>query len=199
MQRFHRNVLVLVLVLVLAGLAYFGAMRETLATPFTEARETLATPFTEAPKILGLSCDTFPSTFPSNWKNIEQLNVLPPCSFNFNSEVARFGNSSLWYQADGNLVIYAISDMSVVAWASNTVRWPTRLTFQADGNLVMYQNNPTNIQEEWPIWWTGTSGGCTAAGQRKTLTFQRDGNMVIYCHNADKTMTALWSSNTWIR
>ncbi len=92
------------------------------------------------------------------------------------------GRLSLYYQGDGNLVLYNIQTWQAL-WASNTSGTnPGFTAMQGDGNLVVYDASGN------PLWASNTSGNSGAF-----LVVQGDGNLVIY---ADYYNSALWASNT---
>ena len=90
------------------------------------------------------------------------------------------GRFTLYYQGDGNLVVYR--DDGVPIWASGTDGTsPGNVTMQGDGNLVMTDGYGT------PIWSSDTWGNPGAY-----LIMQGDGNLVIYRSDG----VAIWASGT---
>ena len=90
------------------------------------------------------------------------------------------GRFSLFYQRDGNLVLYRSDGRPL--WASQTSgRSAGRTVMQMDGNLVVYDAGGT------PVWASGTNGYGGA-----WLLVQDDGNMVIYSGSG----APLWASGT---
>jgi pimeloyl-ACP methyl ester carboxylesterase len=78
------------------------------------------------------------------------------------------GEYTLWYQGDGNLVLYRNSDGRPL-WATATPGPAGEAAMQGDGNLVVYSSS-------WqPQWSSGTAGH---EGAR--LAVQSDGNLVVY-------------------
>lgn len=85
------------------------------------------------------------------------------------------------YQADGNLVLYRVSDGKPL-WASDTVGALMGVCImQDDGNLVIYGPGPR------AVWDTGSS-----SNEGSSLYVQNDGNVVIY--RPDETL--VWATNT---
>jgi len=80
----------------------------------------------------------------------------------------------LWFQADGNLVIYAaghVGDPAYAPWNTGTFGNPDAfLVLQGDGNLVIYNSTVTLA-----LWNSGTNGH-----PGDCVLFQTDGNLVIY-------------------
>lgn len=92
------------------------------------------------------------------------------------------GRFSLFYQSDGNLVLYNTQTWAPL-WASNTHGTSAGFTaMQGDGNLVIYDAASN------PVWSSSTHGNPGAF-----LVVQSDGNLVIY---ADYYNSPLWASNT---
>ncbi len=89
------------------------------------------------------------------------------------------GRYRLFYQGDGNVVLYGPGD--AVRWASDRMHTPGVLVMQADGNLVAYDAGGH------PAWDSQTAGH---PGSR--LLLQSDGNLVIY----DTGDRATWASGT---
>jgi hypothetical protein len=94
------------------------------------------------------------------------------------------GRFALYYQGDGNLVLYNIQASPWQAlWASNTAGTSAGFTaMQGDGNLVVYDALGNYV------WASDTWGNPGAF-----LVVQGDGNLVIY---ADYDNSALWAGNT---
>ena len=90
------------------------------------------------------------------------------------------GRFTLFYQGDGNLVLYRSDGRPL--WASQTNgRSAGRTVMQMDGNLVVYDAGGT------PVWASGTNGYSGA-----WLIVQDDGNLVIYSASG----APLWASGT---
>jgi pimeloyl-ACP methyl ester carboxylesterase len=90
------------------------------------------------------------------------------------------GRFTLYYQADGNLVIYR--DDGVPIWASGTDGTSLgNVTMQGDGNLVITDGEGT------PIWSSDTWGN-----EGAYLIMQGDGNLVIYRPG----WVPIWASGT---
>src|SRR3989338_6247400 len=85
------------------------------------------------------------------------------------------GAYSLDLQGDGNLVLYRLSNNSVL-WATNT-NTGNELDMQGDGNLVLYNSGG------------GVSWASNTSGNGATLELQNDGNLVIYFNGSP-----LWST-----
>lgn len=97
----------------------------------------------------------------------------------YSSPLGRF---HLYFQSDGNLVLYDSTPLYHYIWTSWTVgKGGVRCVMQWDGNLVIYDANNN------PVWATNTSGN---PGSK--LVLQEDGNMVIYRSNG----TPSWCSQT---
>ncbi|MEZ5286364.1 MAG: hypothetical protein R2712_16450 [Vicinamibacterales bacterium] len=77
------------------------------------------------------------------------------------------GEFELYYQHDGNLVLYRVNDGQAL-WATMTSQ-PGEVAMQGDGNLVVYSAGGA------PLWWSGTQGHPGA-----WLAVQSDGNLVVY-------------------
>jgi len=77
------------------------------------------------------------------------------------------GEFELYYQHDGNLVLYRVNDGQAL-WATMTSQ-PGEVAMQGDGNLVVYNAGGS------PLWWSGTQGHPGA-----WLAVQSDGNLVVY-------------------
>ena len=91
------------------------------------------------------------------------------------------GQFTLYYQADGNLVLYDSSWSPF--WSSGTNgTTPGQAVMQGDGNFVIYDNSGT------PLWWTATEYSPGAY-----LVVQPDGNVVVYTASAPNA--AIWNSN----
>jgi hypothetical protein len=91
------------------------------------------------------------------------------------------GRYTLFYQHDGNLVIYKNGTQPI--WATGTDgKAPKSLNFQSDGNIVLYGYNPA-------VAWAANCHN--KAG--KYLILQNDGNLVIYTARN----RAIWATNTW--
>ncbi|MFJ4678242.1 hypothetical protein [Kitasatospora sp. NPDC088783] len=90
-------------------------------------------------------------------------------------------------QWDGDLVLYRLSDNTVL-WHSNAAGNPNAfLKIQNDGNVLVYRADGTTL-----LWSTGTfwSG-------RAYLKAQDDGNLVVYKVNGGEGIgDAIWASNT---
>jgi hypothetical protein len=78
------------------------------------------------------------------------------------------GEYTLYYQGDGNLVLYRNSNGAPLWW-SGTTGPAGEAAMQGDGNLVVYNSAGQ------PQWWSGTVGYSGA-----WLAVQSDGNLVIY-------------------
>jgi hypothetical protein len=94
----------------------------------------------------------------------------------------RSGNDrySLFYQGDGNLVLYRADGKPL--WASQTAGTaPGQAVMQGDGNFVIYDAHGT------PMWHTGTNGH-----PGSVLALQDDGNLVIY----NASGVPIWTSGT---
>lgn len=88
------------------------------------------------------------------------------------------GVYTLYFQGDGNLVLYRTNDNTLV-WTSGTGGTNANLAvMQGDGNFVLYRDST-------PIWATRTQGGVYGV----YLQMQDDGRAVIY------NPTALWNTN----
>ena len=93
------------------------------------------------------------------------------------------GKYVMFFQGDGNLVIYRSADMSVV-WSSGTYGTGANLVaMQGDGNFVIYKGagTPATI----PVWSAGTSGHSPAV-----LKLTDYGQLGVFVD------TATWSTNT---
>jgi Ricin-type beta-trefoil lectin domain-like len=89
------------------------------------------------------------------------------------------GKHILYYQTDGNLVIYR---SGVAIWHSHTNGQPAgTCSMQADGNLVIYKSAGA------AIWATGTN-----TCQANSLAMQDDGNLVLYTASGK----AVWATGT---
>ncbi|WP_282203147.1 hypothetical protein [Kitasatospora fiedleri] len=90
-------------------------------------------------------------------------------------------------QWDGDLVLYRLSDNTVL-WHSNTAGNPNAfLKIQNDGNVLVYKADGTTS-----LWSTGTfwSGGAY-------LKAQDDGNLVVYKADGGEGIgNAIWATNT---
>src|SRR5215217_3796228 len=95
------------------------------------------------------------------------------------------GRFRLTLQADGNLVLYSVSDHRAL-WSSGTQGFAVslRLIMQSDGNLVIYGPGPGG-QSVW-VSDTGVPGS--------RLVVQDDGNVVIYRPDG----MPVWATDTWI-
>lgn len=91
----------------------------------------------------------------------------------------RDGRFTLYYQTDGNLVLYQ-NGVGYI-WASWGLSAPGFTIMQNEGNLVSYNASGQ------AVWWSAQSG---VPGAR--LVVQRDGNTVIYSPDG----TATWSTGT---
>lgn len=81
------------------------------------------------------------------------------------------GQFRLWFQADGNLVLYDESTSAAI-WASDTAELDAdTLIMQEDGNLVIYEGGIFGT----PLWSTET-----ADHEGAYLVLQNDGNLVLY-------------------
>ena len=78
------------------------------------------------------------------------------------------GEYTLWYQGDGNLVLYRNSDGRPL-WYTATPGPAGEAAMQGDGNFVVYSSS---LQPQW------SSG--TAGHEGARLAVQSDGNLVIY-------------------
>lgn len=95
------------------------------------------------------------------------------------------GRFALYYQGDGNLVLYRIDVTPWQAlWASCTQTTPGFTAMQTDGNLVVYRGG-----EGGSAWATNTN---TYPGS--FLSVRDDGLAVIYRGNGGDI---LWQSTTW--
>jgi hypothetical protein len=92
------------------------------------------------------------------------------------SRTSQNGEFSLYYQGDGNLVLYRNSDGAAL-WYTSTPGPAGEAAMQGDGNFVVY-SSAGQAQ-----WWSGTAG---YPGAR--LAVQSDSNLVIY----DRYGTPLW-------
>ena len=94
--------------------------------------------------------------------------------------VSTNGVFELIMQADGNLVLYRLSNMHP-EWATGTNgKDVQRAIMQTDGNLVLYNFNGG------AVWASNTNGN-----PGSFLVMQDDGNLVIYRPNVP-----IWASNT---
>ncbi len=93
------------------------------------------------------------------------------------------GRFGLYYQSDGNLVLYNEQTMAVV-WSSGTAGRSVGFTaMQGDGNLVIYDAGGAYV------WDSGTSG---PGHEGSFMVVQSDGKLVIYTDYYD---AVLWESN----
>jgi len=77
------------------------------------------------------------------------------------------GGYRLFYQSDGNLVLYA---GGTAVWTSNTANTSAgSAAMQSDGNFVVYDGQGA------ARWFTGSAGNANAS-----LVVQNDGNLVVY-------------------
>jgi hypothetical protein len=77
------------------------------------------------------------------------------------------GGYRLFYQSDGNLVLYA---GGTAVWTSNTANAGAgSAAMQSDGNFVVYDGQGA------ARWFTGSAGNANAS-----LVIQNDGNLVVY-------------------
>ena len=92
------------------------------------------------------------------------------------------GKYQVYFQEDGNLVVYRLTDRPKKAlWGSNTVISDIgKFSFQDDGNLVIYNRAGQSV------WATGTDG------RGEYMLLQNDGNLVIY----NQAGVAIWATNT---
>jgi hypothetical protein len=96
-------------------------------------------------------------------------------------------------QADGNLVLYRMSDSKPI-WRTGTQgKGAERLVMQGDGNLVLYTGSGK------PVWASGTVGKAGSLGSFVQL--QNDGNLVIYAidvipngYNHKEVWTPVWAT-----
>ncbi len=96
---------------------------------------------------------------------------------------SRNGKFTLYYQADGNLVLYT-NGLSKALWSSRTNgTTPGKCIMQGDGNLVIY--NPANHPQ-----WSSKTGG--HPNQGIFLEVRDDGNVVVRRLNGQ----ILWQTNT---
>jgi hypothetical protein len=94
------------------------------------------------------------------------------------------GQSVLWMQSDGNLVVYKITSGGWVygGWhAATNGSGATAAYFQNDGNLVLYAGQGV------AVWSTGTNGNDCAQ-----IAVQDDGDVVIKSIDG----RVLWHTNT---
>jgi hypothetical protein len=98
----------------------------------------------------------------------------------------------LWYQPDGNLVVYQVSPQKKAIWASGTVvNNPYFVRMKTDGNLTVSHGesgpngNPIEVQK----WESKTAGHANASA-----VLQDDGNLVIY--DEKENCKAWWASKS---
>jgi hypothetical protein len=89
------------------------------------------------------------------------------------------GRYTLYFQADGNLVLVRTHDWSLL-WASGSRAAPGALIMQSDGNLVVYADG------------TGARWASNTMVPNSRLLVQNDGNVVIYRPDG----TPIWATNT---
>ena len=89
------------------------------------------------------------------------------------------GRYRLVMQADGNFVLYRVSDGRAL-WAANTMGSGKFAIMQTDGNLVVYD------LANRALWASGTHGR-----PGSFLVMQSDGNAVVYQPNV-----AVWATGT---
>jgi hypothetical protein len=65
---------------------------------------------------------------------------------------SKSGQYRLYYQGDGNLVVYDLWNSWAVIWASYAFHTPGYVQMQGDGNFVAYND------QSQAVFWTGTSG-----------------------------------------
>lgn len=115
----------------------------------------------------------FPPFFPS-MHLLEPNQVLTPDS----GITSENGHFTLWYQGDGNLVLY--NRDGVPFWSSGTQgSSPGVVIMQGDGNLVIYDFSGIPVWASMTFW----------AGS--VLSMQGDGNLVIYAAGIP-----VWASDT---
>ncbi|WP_410210341.1 hypothetical protein [Aquirhabdus sp.] len=98
------------------------------------------------------------------------------------SLLSPLGNFRLLMQLNGNLVIYARSNQSVV-WQSHTTGAGNWALLQSDGNFVVY--DPAG---SLPMWNSET--GRVNVSAERFIALQDDSNLVIY----DPLLAPVWSS-----
>jgi hypothetical protein len=106
------------------------------------------------------------------------------------------GTIRLWYQLDGNLVIYdKTTDPWTVFWATGTDGESTGfVAMQGDGNLVLYDGDTV------PLWATGTDGNEGAylvlSDTGDLLVLRSDGFALWWSGSGDGGMPSALRSKT---
>jgi hypothetical protein len=106
-------------------------------------------------------------------------------SYFVQGQYCQIGKAKLFYQPDGNLVVYDETGKArwAVSWYAPDWRQSSFVDFQDyDGNFVMYYSGGSEA-----IWASNT---CCRTGAE--LAVQSDGNVVIY----DSAVRAVWSTRT---